>query len=528
MDNPIITANGRVVGFLDIGTNSIRLLVVRIKANKTHQVLTAQKEVVRLGEGEFIEQTLQPEAIDRAVIVCQRFAEMARQREAEEIIAVATSATREASNKADFIQRLKEEAGLDVRAISGLEEARLIYLGVASGVDLRDRQALFVDIGGGSTELIVGDHQQHHLLDSLKLGAIRLTTMFFLPDERDPISPIRYALIQNYVRNAIVRSVQRIQPYKIDLLLGSSGTLLNLAEITVRYFYKRKLERSDQITHEQIKEMVKVLCACSLEERRQINGINPERADIIIAGTAIIDTLMEDLKLGSLQVSERGLRDGLLMDYLARTDQSLALGQMTVRERSVLQLARTVNYDEPHARQVTRLALHLFDSAYNLKLHKLGRWERELLEYAALLHDIGAFLSYQNHQMHTYYLIRNADLLGFDQKEIMIMALAGLHHRKGLPSKKDTDFASLDKDSQEAVRVLGMMLRLAESLDRSHTGAVHRARFVRGEQGGVVLEITSDQDCQLEIWGVENHADAFEKTFGRPLTVRMAARNKEE
>lgn len=525
MENSEAPSKSRVVGFIDIGTNSIRLLLVRINPNKTYQVLTAQKEVVRLGEGEFIEQTLQPEAMDRAITVCRKFAELARQRQAEEIIAVATSATREASNKGEFIQRLKDEAGLDVRAISGLEEARLIYLGVASGVHLADRQALFIDIGGGSTEIIVGDQQQYHLLDSLKLGAIRLTTMFFLPDEQEPISPIRYALIQNYVRNIIVRTIQRVQPYKIDVVYGSSGTILNLADIAASRFFKRKLEREDEITHAQLKEVIQVLCEANLEERRQIPGINPDRADIIIAGAAIIDTIMEELKLPSFRPSERGLRDGLLIDYLSRTDQSLMLGQMTVRERSVLHLARTVNFDEPHARHVARLALQLYDSGYQIGLHRLGRWERELLEYAALLHDIGAFLSYQNHQMHTYYLIRNADLLGFDQKEIAIMALASLHHRKALPSKKEPEFAALDKDSQTAVKVLGIILRLAESLDRSHMGAVHRARFVSGEKKEVILEMFSDQDCQLEQWGVENHLEAFEKTFNRPLVVRVIAKS---
>lgn len=518
-------ARQRVVGFIDIGTNSIRLLLVRINPNKTYHILTAQKEVVRLGEGEFIEQTLQPEAMQRAITVCRTFAEVARQRQAEEIIAVATSATREASNKSEFIQRLKDEAGLDVRAVSGLEEARLIYLGVISGVHLADRQALLVDIGGGSTEIIVGDQQQYHLLDSLKLGAIRLTTMFFLPNEQEPVSPIRYALIQNYVRNIIVRTVQRVQPYKIDVLYGSSGTILNLADIAAHRFFKRRLERDDEISHAQLKEVVHMLCSVDLPTRRQIPGINPERADIIVAGAAIIDTIMEELKLPAFHPSERGLRDGLLMDYLARTDQSLALGQMTVRERSVLHLARTVNFDEPHARHVARLALHLYDSGYQIGLHRLGRWERELLEYAALLHDIGAFLSYQNHQMHTYYLIRNADLLGFDQKEIAIMALAGLHHRKALPNKKNPDFAALDRDAQEAVRVLGIILRLSESLDRSHIGAVHRARFVAGDKRIVGLELFSDQDCQLEVWGVESHAEAFEKTFNRPLEVRVIARS---
>jgi exopolyphosphatase/guanosine-5'-triphosphate,3'-diphosphate pyrophosphatase len=203
----------------------------------------------------------------------------------------------------------------------------------------------------------------------------------------------------------------------------------------------------------------------------------------------------------------------------------MALGQMTVRERSVLQLSRTVNFDEPHARHVTRLALQLFDSAFQLRLHELGRWERELLEYTALMHDIGAFLSYSNHQMHTYYLIRNADLLGFDQKEISIMALAGLHHRKGLPTKREEEFAMLDPGGQEAVRVIGMIIRLAETLDRCHTGAVHRAKFTAKNKKSVVMEMYSDQDCQLELWGVEAHKEAFEKTFNRALEVRLIGKN---
>jgi exopolyphosphatase/guanosine-5'-triphosphate,3'-diphosphate pyrophosphatase len=251
-------------------------------------------------------------------------------------------------------------------------------------------------------------------------------------------------------------------------------------------------------------------------------GMEPERAASLIAGAAIIDTLMETLKLSSLEASERGLRDGLLVDYLERSSEPLLPGQINVREQSVLRFARTLDFDEAHARQVARLALQLFDSAFSLRLHRLGRWERELLEYAALMHDVGAFLSYQNHQRHTHYLIHNADLLGFDQKETAIMALAGLHHRKGLPTEQEKEFQSLDSDSQETVKVMAILLHLAESLDRGHVGAVHRAHFIAGAEGKVVLEILSNQDCQLELWGVQNHLAEFEKAFQRPLEVRLA------
>ncbi len=515
-------SSGKVIAFIDIGTNSISLLLARIQADKSYAVLDAREEIVRLGEGEFVDQAIQPEAIQRAITVCRGYVDRARRLKAEEIIAVATTATREATNRGEFIQQLKDSTGLDVRAISGLEEARLIYLGVASGLDLENRQALFVDIGGGSTKLIVGDRQHHYLLDSLKLGSLRLTSMFFRPDESGPVTHNRYYLLQNYIRNNFVRSIQRIQPFKIDVAIGSAGTLLNLVDVAVRQLRQRPRQPGEVITHDELKEIVRILCELPLEQRRKLPGIEPERAASLIAGAAIIDTLMEALKLNSLQVSERGLREGLLVDYLERDHEPLLPGQINVREQSVLRLARTLNFDEAHARQVARLALQLFDSAFSLGLHRLGRWERELLEYAALMHDVGAFLSYQNHQKHTYYLIHNADLLGFDQKETAIMALAGLHHRKGLPTEQEKEFQALDKDSQEAVRVMSMLLHLAESLDRGHVGAVHRVHFIAGPEGTVILEIFSNQDCQLELWGVQNHLAEFKKAFQRPLEVRLA------
>jgi len=513
----------RTVAFIDIGTNSITLLLARIHSDRTYTIDSSREEIVRLGEGEFVDQSIQPDAIQRAVEVCRSFVELSHQSQAEEIIAVATTAVRESVNRSEFIQQLKDMTGLDVRVISGLEEARLVYLGVASGLDLQNRQALFIDIGGGSTKLIIGDRQHHYLLDSLKLGSLRLTSMFFLPDETGPVASNRYQLLQKYIRNNFVRSFQRIQPYKIDIVVGSAGTILSLIDMVARNFYQRPRTVDEIITYDQLKTVVKILCDLPLDQRRELPGIERERAGSIIAGAAIIDTLMDDLKLTSLQACERGLCYGLLIDYLSRTSESLALGQMNVREQSVLKFARTVNFDEPHARQVSRLALQLFDSAFNLGLHKLGRWERELLEYAALLHDVGAFLSYQNHQKHSYYLIHNADLLGFDQKETAIMALAGLHHRKGLPTEEEKEFLSLDQDSQTAVRVMSMMLHLAESLDRGHVGAVHRVRFIQGADQTIVLEVFSNQDCQLELWGVQNHLAGFEQTFQRPLIVRLAA-----
>lgn len=512
---------GRTAGFMDIGTNSVRLLLVRTNPNQSYTILSDQKEIVRLGEGEFLDQFLQPEAMQRAVLVVRKFAEMARAYGAEEIFAVATAATREAENRDEFIRRLKRETQLEVRVVSGREEARLIYQGVASGVHLAEKRALFVDIGGGSTEVIVGSQDQYEHLDSLKLGAIRLTSLFFLPGENGPVSPERYELVKQYVRNLAVRTVQAIQQLRpVDLVYGSSGTLENLADIAALMFFKRRRERDDRFTFSQFKETIRTLCELSLEDRRQVPGINPSRADIIVAGAAVIETLLEDLGLEEIRISDRGLRDGLLVDYLSRSGHTQLIADLSVRERSVLQLMRACGVDENHAREVARLALELFDSARESGLHKVGEGERELLQYAGLLHDVGIFLSYSNHHQHSYYLIQNADLLGFDQTEIAVMAAAGLFHRKAMPRKrKHPQFAALPRRSRRAVRLFALLLRMAESLDRSHAGAVRHARLRPGQGQALVLEIRANRDCQLELWGVQTHREAFKTVFGRKLKI---------
>jgi exopolyphosphatase/guanosine-5'-triphosphate,3'-diphosphate pyrophosphatase len=511
---------GRRVGFIDIGTNSIRLLLVKHDPEYSYRVLTQQKETVRLGEGEFSDGRLQPEAMQRAILVCRKFTELAKAQGAEHLVAVATSATRDAVNRDEFLARLESEAGLRVQVISGREEARLIYLGVCSGIHIGGRQAFFIDIGGGSTEVIAGDQHQYQYLDSLKLGAIRLTQTF-LAGEKGPIAPARYGAIQEHVRHVAVRSLQQLRNYPLGLAYGSSGTIENLAEVTCRHFYKRRLQKDDTISTDQLSQVIRMLCALPLEERRKVDGLNPERADIIIGGAAIIETILQELRIAGFAVSERGLRDGLLLDYLARHHN-----QVPLRLQSVLKLGRSCGFDEPHAAKVAALALQLFDEAARLGLHGYDAAERELLEYAALLHDIGAFVSYTNHQAHSYYLVSNADLLGFNQEEIAIVAATAFYHRKAMPRKKHPQFAGLPKAAQKKVTVLSVLLRIAESLDRSHGGIIRRVGLDKGTADKVILQLEAEQDCHLELWGLQNHAAAFAEAFGRPLQIRVGGNSR--
>jgi len=519
IDSQPVGPDKHVVAFLDIGTNSVRMLLARIDPNHSFSVISQQKEVIRLGEGEFQDGHLQPQAIRRAVIVCSQFVQMAKAHAAAEIIAVATSASRDATNQGVFLRRLNREAQLDCRIISGKEEARLIYLGVVSGLNLGDKRALFIDIGGGSTEVIVGTQSQHEFLDSLKLGAIRLTSKFFQPGDVGEVSPKLYQSIKQEVRTTAVRTLQQLKQWKTDTVVGSSGSICNLAEIVFRVVHKRPWKKDDIITLADLREVIRKLCECTLEERAKLPGINPERADIIVAGAAILETILEELDIREFRVSERGLRDGLPIDYMSRMEHLPPLEMRSFRERSVFQLGRACRFDEPHAKNVVRLSHQLFDATFQLGMHKLGEWERELLEYAALLHDIGTFLSYSRHREHSYYFIRNADLLGFDNTELAIVATTALFHGKALPQMKHPEFAELDKRSRKIVRVLCVFLRIAEALDRSHVGAVSQIRLFRSALDTITMELTSASECQLELWGAQRYESSFEQVFEQKLIV---------
>ncbi len=270
-----------------------------------------------------------------------------------------------------------------------------------------------------------------------------------------------------------------------------------------------------------------MLCRLSLEERRNVPGMDINRADIIIGGAAVLQTVMEAFGAERMTTSERGLRDGILLDYLLREDEARQHFQAhSVRRRSILQLARACNYDAEHAEHTSYLCLRLFDELARLGAHPYGEAERELLNYAAIVHDIGTFLSHSNHQKHAYYLTRNSDLLGFDNTEINIIANVALYHRKGLPKKKHLNMAELTRDERHIVGALSAILRIAEGLDRSHLSLVQDIRLERAHNPEqYVLTLLCTSDCQLEIWGVQNSRDLFELVFAAPLIVRSEMRD---
>lgn len=511
-------ATSHTVAFLDFGTNSVRLLVVRVDPNNSYTIVQKLKETIRLGEGEFGDGRLQPGAIDRAVETATRFAQTARAAGAGELVAVGTAAAREAANSDELVKRLRDEAGVSLRIVSGQEEARLIYLGVSSGMQLGNQQAFFMDIGGGSTETIVGTQQEHLYLHSLKLGAIRLSNLF-LAGDNGPVAPETYEQLCTYIRRSASTTLKEIAQFRLDLAIGSSGTIESLAEVAARM--KDAGSRSWRFTYPDLQSAIRMLCERSLDERRALPGLNPNRADIVIGGAAIVDVFMEELGLTEMRVSDRGLRDGLLIDYLTRHQTFDLFSGVALRERSVLQLGRVCRFNEEHARTTAELALQLFDSARECGLHSLGEWERELLEYAALLHHIGSFLTYSGYQRHSYYLVRNADLLGFDQLEIALIARAVLYHRGTLPRKGAPELNDLPNGTQETMRLLSTFIRMAENLDRTQSRNVTAARLRPGRRRGVILELEAAKDPTVELSGIENQRAAIEKVLRASMRVEV-------
>ena len=517
---------GHVFAAIDIGTNSVRLAVVRIE-NGVPTTLAVHREVVRLGEGEFETNRMTPAAIERGALVCSRFADVARGFGAHEIVALATSAVREAENREDFIERVRELADLEVSVISGMEEARLIFLGVSSGIDLGSRNAVLIDIGGGSTEVMVGSGEGYKMLDSMKLGAVRLSNQF--TPTGGPVTPEGYNKIKSYVRGVATQPVRRVREQGFELMLGSAGTITTLGDIIAKRYPQQTqgAQRIHTFSVQELRETAAFLSRLSLIERRKVPGMDAGRAEIIVAGSAIVLTLMEEFGAERLQVSDRGLRDGILLDYqLREKDARERFQHHSVRRRSILQLASACNYEAQHSAHCAFLALRMFDELKKLGAHNYGDAERELLEYAALTHDIGMFLSHSNHQKHAYYLIRNSDLLGFTDTEIDLIANVALYHRKGIPKKRHQNLAELDREGRQCVNVLASMLRAAEGLDRSHLGLVRDIQLSENRKPKqFVLNLISDNDCQLEIWGLQNSRDLFEFVFGAPLIIVPPAVN---
>lgn len=457
--------------------------------------------------------------MQRTLAVLRSFAAMCATYGADEVLPIATAAVRDAENGREFIHRVREKTGLDFNIISGKEEARLVYLGVSSGLAFTPSLRMFIDIGGGSTELAVGNSTEHRNLDSLKLGCVRLTNGF-LAGHNGLVSEERFEKIRQVVRREAAHALNRIRSFDITEVVGSSGTAQALHMVAFRLEYGADPEHEqDSIPLAALRRAASYIYSMTLEERRKIPGISMRRAEVLVAGAAILLTLLEELNVTSLRVSTRNLQDGIWVDYLRRNGFEPAHSSHTVREHSVLQLATRCNFEERHARHIARLTLQLHDSAVDCGCISLDHQSRELLYYAALLHDIGIFIAYARHAAHGYYLIHNTELLGFHENEIAFMALLTLFHSTK-PGKKHDAFTRCETTLQVRLRIFSLFLSLAENMDRLHCQHVHEAEFLRNDHG-LTLCVFSRNASLVEMEAVAGMEKGMRKILGEDVRTQF-------
>lgn len=528
----------RIIAAIDIGTNSIHMVVVRIDPKlPAFTIIGKEKDTVRLGNCNPRTGELTPEAMNRAIATLQRCKEMAASLNAENIVAVATSAVREAPNGQAFLHQVYTELGLLVNLISGQEEARRIYLGVLSAMEFNNHPHIIIDIGGGSTELILGDRHNPRSLSSTKIGAVRLTKEFVTTD---PISQSEFLYLQAYVRGMLERAVEDIQAnLKLSeqpRLVGTSGTIETLAKM---HAYENLGMLPNPLTgyelsREDLETMLKRLGAMSLAERSTLPEMSERRSEIIVAGAIILLEGMKLLGMESIIICGRSLREGLIVDWMLTHGliEDRLRYQDEVRERSVIAVAGKYQVNLDYSQRVADFALSLFDQTQG-KLHNWGTQARELLWAAAILHNCGVYVSHSSHHKHSYYLIRNAELLGFLEPEIEIIANLARYHRKSPPKKKHENYNNLaNQEHRLLVSQLSALLRLAIALDRRQIGAIRQVKSdYHSDDKALHLYLVpafSNDDCALELWNLDYKKLVFEEEFGVKVVASLASKSTQQ
>jgi exopolyphosphatase/guanosine-5'-triphosphate,3'-diphosphate pyrophosphatase len=502
---------------IDVGTNSFHLVVARVVGDSRFEIIAREKDIVRLGSGGGDMKQLTPAAIQRGVDALRHLKRIADISDAP-VRAVATSAVREAENNDEFVRRAREEAGVEIEVVSGIEEARLIHLGVLQSLPVFERRLLLCDIGGGSTELLIGQRGSVLASRSLKLGAVRLTARFFAGDR---LHPAAVGSCRTFVRSILAAFTKEVEAHGFEVAVGSSGTILALAAMArAADGSPVKTLNATILRADELAAIVKRLVdARSVEARAKLPGLDAGRADIILAGALILEGVFEAFAIEEMTVSDHALREGVLLDTIQRTHGGSLHHLRDVSRRSVRALADLFDEEPEHSAHVASLALDLFDDT--APIHGLDGGCREYLEAAALLANVGLFVSHSQHHLHSYYVIRNSDrLTGLTDTEIEIIAQIARYHRKSAPKPSHEAFARLRPEDQHVVRVLAGILRVAIGLDRSHEGRV-RAVEVALRRGKLVVRPVpaGDADLVLERYAADERKGLLEDVLGVPVTI---------
>jgi exopolyphosphatase / guanosine-5'-triphosphate,3'-diphosphate pyrophosphatase len=501
---------------IDIGTNSVHMIVVRVRPDFSFEVIDREKEMVRLGAGGLDGKKLTQEAMSSALQALSKFERLAKSHQVDEILAAATSATREAENGGEFLKAIERTTGVRPRIITGSLEARLIHQAAVYGVDT-PKPAVVIDVGGGSVEITLGTREEVRFARSFKIGVIRLTERFV---KSDPLSGGDERKLVRHLSEQVDRYVKHIVDAGFDQVIGTSGTILSVGTVAAALETGNVPEgqRNLRVGAKSIHRLRKAVTEQDLEERLKLPGLDPRRADLTVAGAVLVDTLLKKLGADEITLCDLALREGLVLDYIHDHRKEIARVDRypDIRRRSTIELAERCSWEADHSRQVSRLALSLFDQTRDA--HRLGDKEREWLEFGAFLHDIGMHISYERHHRHSYYLVKNGDLRGFEPEEIEVIALLTRYHRRAVPARSHEGFRDLPRPLRNTVRVLGAFLRIAESLDRSRYGIV-KSIDVRTRGRKRTVHIYAVGDSELEVWAATRQLPIVAEAIGCDLEL---------
>lgn len=503
----------RRIAAIDLGTNSFHAVLVDIYPDRSYRIIDSLKEMVNLGE-DVSRQALSPEGMQRGIEALRKIRRLCDSNEVDDIVAYATSAIRESRNGGDFIQEAIDETGIKIQAIPGLREAELIGYAVQHGMYLNNEPVLIMDVGGGSVEFIIANRDHHYYLDSQKIGVSRIVSQFVHGEEKVDIN-----LLKKHFEQHLKDLFLAMKRYQVKILIGSSGTLQNIAQM-MAFRLKKDVSitlNEFEYSSEAFEAFYRTFSTLSRQERLKVPLIDPKRVDFILPVLVLMEVMIENFGIQSIRTSTEALREGIILSYIRREMKVLKMSTEfpDPRRRSVYELLRKCSWHEKHSKQVAKLALQLFDA---LKpYHDLDEKDRELLEYACLMHDIGYHISHHRHHKHALYLILNADLKGFTQEEIEIMGHVARYHRRSIPKKRHELYLQLSDFQKDRVKKLSGLLRVADGLDRSHFQSVKHMDIHVGKT--IQISIKTKDNPELEIWGATRKKELFEWMFDRPLEI---------
>ena len=506
---------------IDIGSNSVRMIVAESLRGGTYRILDEEREPTRLGRS-VASGFLDEESMARTIRALQSFRQIAAGYQVANLRTIATCAVREARNGPDFCRRIRDEVGIDVEVISSEREARLAFSSVQHAIDLAGKNVVVADIGGGSTEIVFATGNLIEAIHPTTLGAVRLTEQV---GNGDPPEPSWYLALEEEVASHLKKHTPRPM-FAPHFLVGSGGTFTTVAELIMNAKGESDLPVAGyRVSHAEVRHLLDRLRKLPVRVRRALPGMTPDRADIIVAGLSIIDGMLKRFRVNTLVVHTRGVRDGLLREMVEDFQQHAPAPVDTAEQRdaAIERLASACSGEVEHGRAVATLAGRIWEQlAVTLGLDPS---DRLLLECAARLQDVGYVINYDQHHKHSYHLIRNSRLPGLRAQDLEIVANVARYHRGAHPKKKHENLARLSPGEQRRVHAMAAVLRLAGGLDRSRSQQVRDVVVGVGDSS-VTLDAVADVDPQVDLWGAERRTDLFEKVFGRTVKLRWAGRRR--